>query len=345
MRFSCADMPFELLPTDVIDDVFRRLKVDELEKLIGVFQDQQGSEILARLQAAKYACVIVCNLLVDQLLLLPEPRLHAVIPYSSILSTFEFEERACEIARVYNTTDTTKCVYYILDSTGERIPMHRSMRHWSKLVKQGLCELANVMSHLYFFLEPIAHLTLMEEFLNLQAMNTTFFNFVFRHYHELRQSKTLYINSGIFFNDSQRINFEHLVQFNLTDITLTNMRIGPADEITFPRSVLRLNLSNNRLEDTDNLKLPQQLQVLDISHNALKLVNRLPPALQELRLQFNRLPNSVFDSVPQSVTVLDLSYNQVSSIKEQTLRHLLRLKLTGCPILEHPTNHTVEIIS
>lgn len=323
-------MEFWLLPTDILDNVFLRLTVDEIDNLLLLFDYETNNEIWRRLRAARYSTIIVCNMLKHQLLNLKEPDLNNILDYSTILSTLEFESLFMETKN--KGALVPRRLYYILDSQGEREPIHKSIRKLCKIIKGGLCGLCEVSSKMYLFLEPLPQMTLIEEYLDLQKLNTIFINFILGHFTELRRMVTLHVSSGIFFNDSQRINFDYLSNLNVTELVLTHLQLSDIDELVIPRTTRKLNLSNNRLRSTENIQFPQNLKILDLSHNALASISGLNLELETCDLSFNHLDNSIFRNLPTSVKSLDLSYNKVTMLDAGALSHLDYLNIKGCNI-------------
>lgn len=325
-------MEFWLLPTDILDNVFLRLTVEEIDNLLLLFDHEIKNEIWRRLRAARYATVIVCNLLKHQLSNLQEPELYDILDYSTILSTLEFESLFMNTGNRVNEKLVPRRIYYILDSQGEREPIHKSIRKLCKIIKGGLCGLCEVPSKMYLFLDPLPQMTLIEEYLDLQKLNTIFINFILSHNSELRRMVTLHVSSGIFFSDSQRINFDYLLNFNITELVLTHLQLSAVDELVISRTIRKLNLSNNRFKSTANIQFPQRLKSLDLSHNALTSISGLSPEIESCNLSFNHLDNSIFGGLPESVKSLDLSYNKVTMLDAGALSHLDYLNIEGCNI-------------
>lgn len=320
-------MEFWLLPTDILDNVFLRLTIDEIDHLLSLFDSGTKSEIWRRLHAARYSTIVVCNLLNHQLLNVREPNLGNILDYSTILSTVEFESLFSN-----NKEISPRRIYYILDSQGEREPIHKSIRKLCKFIKGGSGGLCEVSSNIYLFLDPLPQMTLIEEYLDLQKLNTIFINFILNHFTELRRMVTLHISSGIFFSDSQRINFDYLPKFNFTELSLTHLQLSEVDILVIPSTIRKLNLANNRFRNTANIRFPQRLKILDLSHNALTSISGLNPELVFCNLSFNHLDNSIFRNLPSGVRSLDLSYNKVTMLDAGALSHLDCLNIKGCNI-------------
>ena len=109
--------------------------MDEIDNLLLLFDYEIKNEIWRRLRAARYSTIIVCNMLKHQLRNLKEPDLNNILDYSTILSTLEFESLFMETNN--KETLVPRRIYYILDSQGEREPIHKSIRKLSKIMKGG----------------------------------------------------------------------------------------------------------------------------------------------------------------------------------------------------------------
>ena len=284
--------------------------MDEIDNLLLLFDYEIKNEIWRRLRAARYSTIIVCNMLKHQLRNLKEPDLNNILDYSTILSTLEFESLFMETNN--KETLVPRRIYYILDSQGEREPIHKSIRKLCKIIKGGLCGLCEVSSKMYLFLDPLPQMTLIEEYLDLQKLNTIFINFILGHFTELRRMVTLHVSSGIFFNDSQRINFDYLSNLNVSELVLTHLQLSDIDELVIPWTTRKL--------------------ILDLSHNALTAISGLSPELETCDLSFNHLDNSIFRNLPTCVKSLNLSYNKVTMLDAGALSHLDYLNIKGCDI-------------
>lgn len=328
-------MNFSQLPTDIIDRIFLQLTIDELDRLLLLLSSNKDNEIWQRLIAAKYSSTIITNLLKEQLETLEEPNLHNKIEYSTILSTLEFELLLSTLAQLFNCKTSYSKITFILNSNGGREPVHKSFRQLSKLIKDGSLWCAKSPNSIYLYLEPIPYMAMIEEYLELQNLNTIFFNFLLRHYRELEQTKILNINSGIFFNDSQRIDFDHLQHFRFSKLILTNLKLSNEDELNIPETVIELDISNNKFDDLLKVKLPSSLRRLKVSDNRLRSLPSLPPNLETINVANNRLNNSIFGMIPQSALYLDLSYNPITLLDQRVVNRLKTLNVEGCNLTNY----------